>query len=130
MPSFAAHWSGLDIEDRIDLGLIPKKEIAKVKREREQTRKNLIAFLRRKKLLKTTQPTMEEVLDAVLRFLAKSPAETVLVTLEDLWQEARAQNVPGTSTERPNWRRKARYTIERLRANAELSARLRKIMQR
>jgi 4-alpha-glucanotransferase len=54
----------------------------------------------------------------------------VLVTLEDLWQEERSQNVPGTSTERPNWRRKARQTIEQLRANTELNSRLRKIMKR
>jgi 4-alpha-glucanotransferase len=130
MPSFAAHWKDLDIDDRVDLGLIPKKEIAKVKREREQARKNLIAFLRRKKLLKITQPKAGDVLDAILRYLAESPAETVLVTLEDFWQEERSQNVPGTSSERPNWRRKARYTIEELRADTELNARLKKIMQR
>ena len=130
MPSFAAHWKGLDIEDRVDLGLIPKREIARVRREREQARKNLIAFLRRKKLLKMARPKTEEVLDAVLRYLAKSPAETVLVTLEDLWLEQRSQNVPGTSTERPNWRRKSRYTIEELRADNELNARLKKIMKR
>jgi 4-alpha-glucanotransferase len=36
----------------------------------------------------------------------------VLVTLEDLWLETRSQNVPGTLFERPNWRRKARYSLE------------------
>jgi 4-alpha-glucanotransferase len=36
----------------------------------------------------------------------------VLVTLEDLWLERRGHNVPGTHAERPNWRRKARYTLE------------------
>ena len=96
----------------------------------EQARKNLIAVLRKKKFLSNAKPDTEEVLDAVLRYLAKSPAETVLVTLEDLWQEERSQNVPGTSAERPNWRRKARYTIEELRASTELQARLRKIMKR
>jgi 4-alpha-glucanotransferase len=38
----------------------------------------------------------------------------MLVNLEDLWLEARPQNVPGTSTERPNWRRRARYSIPQL----------------
>ena len=130
MPSFAAHWNGLDIDDRVDLGLIPKKEIAKERGTREQARRNLITFLRKKNFLKTKQPTTEEVLDAVLHYLAKSPAETVLVTLEDLWQEERSQNVPGTSSERPNWRRKARYTIEELRSNAKLNARLKQFLQR
>jgi 4-alpha-glucanotransferase len=38
----------------------------------------------------------------------------VLVNLEDLWHETKPQNVPGTSAERPNWRRRARYTIHQL----------------
>ena len=130
LPSFAAHWNGSDIDDRVDLGLIPRKEVAREKRNREQARRNLITFLGKKKFLSSARPNSEEVLDALLRYLAKSPAETVLVTLEDLWEEERSQNVPGTSTERPNWRRKARYTIEQLRANTELNARLRKIMKR
>jgi 4-alpha-glucanotransferase len=38
----------------------------------------------------------------------------VLVNLEDLWGATEPQNVPGTSTERPNWRRKLRYSLEEL----------------
>jgi 4-alpha-glucanotransferase len=49
---------------------------------------------------------------ALLRSLAASPAQLALVGLEDLWLETRPQNVPGTSTERPNWTRKARYSLE------------------
>ncbi|MGZ8940903.1 MAG: 4-alpha-glucanotransferase, partial [Limisphaerales bacterium] len=130
MPSFAAHWSGLDFDDRADLGLISKKDLPLERRKREQLQKNLIAFLRTKKLLKTARPNTGDVLDALLRFLAKSPAETVLVTLEDLWNEQRSQNVPGTSTERPNWRRKAQRAIENLCADDRLAARLKAVMQR
>jgi 4-alpha-glucanotransferase len=130
MPSFAAHWKGADITDRVDLGLIPRKGIASEKRNRQTLRKNLIARLRKKKLLRSPRPSVDEVLDALLRYLAQSPAETVLVTLEDLWNEERSQNVPGTSAERPNWRRKASRTIEELRADTELAARLRRILRR
>jgi 4-alpha-glucanotransferase len=93
-------------------------------------KKNLIAALRKGKFLKSTRPTTADVLDAVLRYLAKSPAETVLVTLEDLWNEERSQNVPGTSIERPNWRRKAKHTLEEIRADKKLSARLTEILKR
>jgi len=34
------------------------------------------------------------------------------VNLEDLWGETQPQNVPGTTHERPNWRRRARYAME------------------
>ena len=130
MPSFAAHWKGLDIEDRLDLGLIQKKNLAQEKRDRELLRENLVSYLRKKRMLKTNQPKTEDVLQAVLRFLAESPAETVLVTLEDLWAEERSQNVPGTSTERPNWKRKATRTVEQINADRKLETLLRRLMCR
>jgi 4-alpha-glucanotransferase len=130
MPSFAAHWNGADIADRVDLGLIPKNQIKAEQRHREILRKSLVSTLRKKKLLRVANPGPDQVMDAVLRFLAKSPAETVLVTLEDLWNEERSQNVPGTSRERPNWRRKSARTLEELRGDKALVARLREIMDR
>ena len=48
--------------------------------------------------------------------LAASPAEVVLITLEDLWLEAKPQNVPGTSGERPNWQRPMARTLQDLGA--------------
>jgi 4-alpha-glucanotransferase len=130
MPSFAAHWNGLDLEDRVDLGLIPKKNLGTEKLGRENLRRNLIHFFRKKKFLKTLRPGSRDVLEAALRYLAESPAEIVLVTLEDLWGEERGQNVPGTSTERPNWRRKAARTVEQIRADRALSELLRRVMRR
>ena len=130
MPSFAAHWKGLDIDDRADLGLIPKKNLRQEKAHRETMRENLVSFLRKKELLKTSRPKIEEVLEAVLRFLAQSPAETVLVTLEDLWGEQRSQNVPGTSTERPNWKRRSSKTLDEIRADRRLPEFLKRVMHR
>jgi 4-alpha-glucanotransferase len=54
------------------------------------------------------------IIESLLLHLASSPAETVLVNLEDLWQETLPQNVPGTSTERVNWRRKTRWPLEHI----------------
>jgi 4-alpha-glucanotransferase len=54
------------------------------------------------------------VLDGCLAFLAASPAPVVIATLEDLWLETRPQNVPGTGSERPNWRVRMRHTVEEL----------------
>jgi 4-alpha-glucanotransferase len=60
-------------------------------------------------------PTTEDpqmVVNALTRYLADSPARIVLVSLEDLWLETEQQNLPGTTDEHPNWRRKARYDLE------------------
>ena len=47
--------------------------------------------------------------------LASGDAHLLLVNLEDLWLEPLPQNVPGTWQERPNWRRKARFSLEEIR---------------
>jgi 4-alpha-glucanotransferase len=55
------------------------------------------------------------------------PPAIMLVPLEELWLEPEPQNTPGTGPERPNWRRKARYTIEELTALPYLRRLLRDI---
>jgi 4-alpha-glucanotransferase len=127
MPMFAAHWRGLDILDRADLGLIPPSDLPREKRRRAQLRKNLVAFLRSKKLLTKNSVRSRDILIAILKFLAQSPSETVLVTLEDLWGEERSQNVPGTSFERPNWRRKASQSLEEITTSKQVRSVLQEI---
>jgi 4-alpha-glucanotransferase len=119
MPGFAAHWNGADLADRDDLGLI--KDLLSEKRSRDQLRRNLLRFLREQKLLTSRRPTTGEIVAATLKFLARGRAEIVLVSLEDLWLEERPQNVPGTSTERPNWRRKSALAIEEIEADQSLA---------
>jgi 4-alpha-glucanotransferase len=68
-----------------------------------------------------------QVLDACLKELAASNAQALLVTLEDMWWEHERQNVPGTTTEHPNWRRRARYGVDELDRVPGLAQRLRAI---
>ena len=56
---------------------------------------------------------------ALLKGLAEAPSAISLVTLEDLWLEVQSQNVPGTSGERVNWKRKAKYSLEEIFASPE-----------
>src|SRR5207249_8599578 len=64
--------------------------------------------------LDNSSPSAESVARAFLKRLSASRADVVLVNLEDLWGESLPQNVPGTRDERPNWQRKARYSLEAL----------------
>jgi 4-alpha-glucanotransferase len=68
-------------------------------------------------------------LPAVLEYLAASPARIVLVNLEDLWLETEPQNVPGTTTERPNWRRRARFGLDDIRGDVHVNRVLQRIAQ-
>ena len=126
MPTFAAFWAGGDIADRRVLGLLDAEGMRRERERREALRRHLAAFLRRGGWLgsvparrggKAGGGTVDRdrtVLHGLLRWLAASPAHLLLVTLEDLWLERDPQNVPGTGLERPNWRRRLRYPVERL----------------
>jgi 4-alpha-glucanotransferase len=55
------------------------------------------------------------VLQGWLIYLAGQANDFLQINLEDLWLEAVPQNVPGTWRERPNWQRRARYSLDELR---------------
>ncbi|MDP3062268.1 MAG: 4-alpha-glucanotransferase [Chloroflexota bacterium] len=112
MPAFAAFWRGLDIHDRQQMSLLNESQARQEMRERQAMRRALVGFLKGRGLLDATSRSAAAVLKACLAYLASSRARAVLVNLEDLWLETRPQNVPGTGQERPNWRRKARHSLE------------------
>ena len=61
------------------------------------------------------------VAKALMTTLASSNARLLLVNLEDLWGETQPQNVPGTTTERANWRRKARYSLNEMKTQSAVT---------
>ncbi len=115
LPPFASFWRCLDIRRREDLGVLPRKAAAKERRLRRTFRGALIAYLRWQGLLATRRADAGAVHGACLSFLSTSAADTLLVNLEDLWQETASQNVPGTIWEHPNWQRKVRHSLEEFR---------------
>jgi 4-alpha-glucanotransferase len=128
MPPFAAFSRGLDIDDRLKRGLLDDKGARSERRARQALKRDLLAFLRREGLLKKDERHDERaVLRACLAFLSASPACVVLVSLENLWLETEPQNVPGTTDEHPNWRRKARYSFEALCQMPEVLHTLREV---
>ncbi|KKM09489.1 4-alpha-glucanotransferase [Clostridiales bacterium PH28_bin88] len=90
MPPFAAFWLQRTPGDRLAL----------------------FRFLRRKGWLKVPTDDTKAMLEACLKSLSASRARVLMVNLEDLWLETSPQNIPGTGDQYPNWRRKARYTLE------------------
>jgi 4-alpha-glucanotransferase len=110
-PTFAGWWQGLDIQDRIELGLLEAAAAGGEHNHRAALRHALSEYFG-KPGGSGNFSTEQGVRRACLEFLGSSPAELVLLNLEDLWGELRPQNVPGTTSERPNWQRKARYALE------------------
>ena len=100
MPPFRAFLDGTDIDDRLDLGFLDQKTASVERKQRKKMRRRY---------------------SDMLQFLSNSMANIVLVNLEDLWEETLPQNVPATSTERPNWRRRVRPSLEQIRKMAGIA---------
>ena len=112
--------AGVDIDDRVDLGLLDEEGAAQEKQERVWAVAALAHWMRGEGLIdREAEATGGVLLAGVLRWLAGSEAELVLVNLEDLWLAKGAHNVPGTCGERPNWRRRAALPIEEWTERAE-----------
>ncbi len=105
MPPFAAFWTGKDIGDRLARGLLDEAGARKTHEAR--------ANLRRRIQKQFGVKEREEAFEAILTYLAKSPAELVLVNLEDLWGETEPQNVPGVPEE--SWKQRFRLTLDEAR---------------
>jgi (1->4)-alpha-D-glucan 1-alpha-D-glucosylmutase len=59
---------------------------------------------------------------AVHRYLARTPAQLMLVQLEDLTGQIDQVNLPGTTDQYPNWRRKLAVAIAELFADPDAAA--------
>jgi 4-alpha-glucanotransferase len=126
IPMFTAHWKGLEILDHAKLGLVSKSEVKPRRADRKKLNKALAAFLKSEGVLKG-QADLRSVLAAVLAWLGRGHAEIVLVNLEDLLLEELPQNMPGTYKERPNWRRKAKLTLDQIRGGKRIRQTLRRL---
>jgi 4-alpha-glucanotransferase len=114
-PTFAGFWREDDIQDRIALGLLSPADAQIQRQERAAARAALVAYLKARGRLREEAPELLAILRAWLSQLASEDAYLVLVNFEDLWLEPLPQNVPGTWEERPNWKRKARFSLDEIR---------------
>jgi 4-alpha-glucanotransferase len=114
-PTFAGFWSGADIDDRVALGLLAEPDRRAEQDVRRAQCDALVSYLRAHGWLESADATPAAVYRAWVCALAESEADFLLVNLEDLWLEPMPQNVPGTWEERPNWKRKPRYSLQQIR---------------
>ena len=58
--------------------------------------------------------------NAIVGFLASTPSKLMVLNQEDLLKQAEQQNLPGSTAEYPNWRRKMKCTVEELWTSGEI----------
>ena len=122
LPTLQAWWIGDDIGLKDRLGLYSGPEETRDQQERRQReRRNILAAFNEAGLF--NQYPDPEALSAELfaehahRYLAMTDSVLIATQLDDMTGEVEPVNVPGTSSENPNWRRKYRLSVEDLAQN-------------
>ena len=121
LPTFAGWWSERDIDERLECEQLASSSADQARAERAHLRERIAT-------LDHDEPGTEDdnfdgsgaprsVLSAIHAELARSDAGLVLVQLDDLVGQPESVNLPGTSTERPNWKRLTEAPLEQIVAD-------------
>jgi 4-alpha-glucanotransferase len=121
LPPLASYWAASDVELRTRLSLYPDEELRRgTLAERADQRQRILEMLCHYGLCADGHADKSEIpvsLDPALNeaihlYLAGSRARLMVVQPEDLLHMDEPVNVPGTSEEYPNWRRKLSADLE------------------
>jgi 4-alpha-glucanotransferase len=131
LPTLAGFWLGRDIEARRGAGLLPEESTyRKMFEDRASEKQRILDVLHQLHLLPDWFPRSVrdvpeltgELHNAIVGFLASTPSKLMVLNQEDLLKETEQQNLPGTTEQYPNWRRKMRCTVEELWTSPEIEA--------
>ena len=123
LPTLAGFWAGSDIEARRGAGLLTDDgQYRQQLDERRADKARLLDALIRDGFLPPGFPREAagwseltgELHNAVIGYLASTPSMLLLLNQEDLTKETEQQNLPGTTWQYPNWKRKMRFSLEDL----------------
>jgi glycogen debranching enzyme GlgX/4-alpha-glucanotransferase len=123
LPTFAGWWEAADLHERALLGIIEMATLGEALTVREQEKAALVAALVAAELLDDPGETAlgaADIMPAAHAYVASARSTLVVAQTDDLAGERTAVNLPGTSTERPNWRRKIETPVPNL-LNAPLA---------
>lgn len=126
-------WTAADIDAKFDTGILKspgERDAALASREADKSL--LLEALKREALLPEGSepgpcPWSMEIGEAIHVYLARSSCRMISVQLDDLGEEERQMNLPGTSNQYPNWRRRMERTLEELAADSDVTGILRRI---
>jgi 4-alpha-glucanotransferase len=66
----------------------------------------------------------DPVVDAAIDFVGRAPGALAIVPLEDIMGVAEQPNLPGTTDQHPNWRRRFRLPVHRMLGQSGADRRL------
>jgi 4-alpha-glucanotransferase len=115
LPTLRGWWREADLDTKESLGLFPTPALHdEARMQRGNDRSDLLQRLRSENLFKSESPEEDALCDAAHTFLGKTTSLLTLVQLDDLTNEREQVNIPGTTDQVPNWRRKYSLSLEDL----------------
>ncbi len=126
LPTITGFWLGRDIEARRNAGLIDEYGYQRQLEDRQREKQRMLDCLHSEGLLISSYPRQASEIpeldgalhNAIVAFLAQTPSALLLLNQEDLTKETEQQNLPGSTSQYPNWRRKMRLRLEELKTGA------------
>jgi 4-alpha-glucanotransferase len=122
LATITGFWTSQDIEARFRTGTIDRAAFEAQKQDRALDKQNLLDALFDAGLLPADYTRRADGIPeltgelhyAIIGYLAKTPSVLWLVNQEDMTKEPSQQNLPGTTSEYPNWSRKMDWSIKDL----------------
>lgn len=131
LPTVAGYWQGRDIDWRWRLGRSSSVGSEDEERAaRAEDRARLWQAFREAGMAAAEEPAPEEtapVVDAALAFVAGTPSALAILPMEDVLGLVEQPNLPGTTDEHPNWRRRMPGATPLLLDRPDVARRLRLI---
>jgi 4-alpha-glucanotransferase len=130
LPTVAGWWHGHDLETRAACGFV--QDLKKDQAARRDDRQALWKALCAARAASRAAPAPDQsapVVDAAIKFVAQTPSRLVLLPLEDVLALEDQPNLPGTTDEQPNWRRRYPDRAGKLLDPAPVSNRLRALAE-
>lgn len=137
LPSLLGYWRGIDVEQRTRLGLYPRPGMDEEEQAaRAGDRVKLVEALQGAILLDGTFPKdgpltaeqAETLADAVHAYLDRAPSRIMMVQMEDVLGLVLQFNLPGTTDQHPNWRRRYPEDIAAMTGNSRIIDTARKLL--
>jgi len=114
----AGFFTGSDLQHLCDIGVATPG--GETQADQEEQRASLCRLLEAEGLLAPGERSVPAIVAALYGFLARTPAMLVAATLEDALECPDRPNVPGTTTQRPNWSLPLPVPLEELAADPRL----------
>lgn len=117
-PTLAGYQQARDVDWWHRLGWIDEHQAHHSRSNRAREVEQLLALAG--DAIDLSEAGFDQLRHAVYTVLAQSNAAMVSVQLDDLFATIEAQNLPGTTTEHPNWQRKYPCSTEQLKTDPQL----------